>query len=101
MNVNFTEDAHQGSWEMVATRDIKPGEELFLPYGPAHWLNILMYKYVRSWAKHGPWDAMLTHSYPARDCKTGVQGAEPLHPDHRLPLHDRLHAGGIPCRVRF
>jgi hypothetical protein len=44
MNVNFTEDAHQGSWEMVATRDIKPGEELFLPYGPAHWLNILMYK---------------------------------------------------------
>lgn len=42
-NVNWTADAiSEGTFELIATRRLQPGEELFLNYGPVYWLDDLM-----------------------------------------------------------
>jgi hypothetical protein len=41
-NLNFTQDAYEGTWALKATRDLQPGEELFVSYGPSFWLHNLM-----------------------------------------------------------
>lgn len=54
----WTEDGHRGlSMEVVALRDIRPGEEVFIDYGP-DWENAFA-RHVDNWApppKHGGFD---------------------------------------------
>jgi hypothetical protein len=58
--VEFHADAEKGSWEMVAARELRPGEELFLTYGPAYWLYALITHHP------DPLVRLLVYSYQAR-----------------------------------
>lgn len=40
-NVDFVEGAKGGSWDMAATRDLAPGQELYYPKGASYWVQLL------------------------------------------------------------
>lgn len=80
VNMGPPENPQAGRWGMSASRDLSSGEELFIPYGTAYWLNRLLQRSPR----HSPLTALLMHVY------TSLHQPH-LHPDgfwRLLPLDD-------------